>query len=80
MLVVLMYEKQLIISWMKQKLHDLEQCNFQFERLRKVFKRSFLKFKKRSKSGQKLARLFESWQEEILWRPTGCGLHEYRRG
>jgi hypothetical protein len=23
-----MYEKQLIIALMKQKLHDLEQCNF----------------------------------------------------
>jgi hypothetical protein len=32
MLVVLIYEKQLIIASMKQKLRDLEQCNFQFER------------------------------------------------
>jgi hypothetical protein len=32
MLVVLMYEKQSTIALIEQKLHDVEQCNFQFER------------------------------------------------
>jgi hypothetical protein len=43
-----MYEKQLIIALMKQKLHDFEQCNFQFERFRKACKKRSNAFEKRS--------------------------------
>jgi hypothetical protein len=72
------------MALMKQKLHDLKQCNFQFERFEKraksVCSNAFFKnLKSVQKVGKKLLQLFESWQEETrtdtletAWVWLGC--------